>query len=435
MTALLRRTAGGVALLIATLGVGRSAPVRHPAGPGETSLYDVGNVRVLHRVSEGSEVVAVRLYLLGGTRQLTAKMAGIEALLLRTLWRERGGALWRTGARSIVEIGADWSVVGFIGLRKDVDSAWAGFAELLAGPPTSPGVVGEVRDELLTEARRRHTAPDLRVRAMAREAAFAGHPYEIDPHGTEESLAALTPADLERYWEEQIVTSRMLLVVVGDVSRAQVEVLVARALGGLPTGGYAWTLPPPIESRPSGWQVEQRALPTNYLLGYVVGPDPRDRDYFPFRAAVALLSSQLAREVRGRRSLSYSAYAPFFDHALPAGGLYASTSHPAEVLETMREELEDLAETRYLDQVWRSFLDQFTLDRLLEQMTSDGQAEALARAQLYFDDLEMADGYVDRLRHVSLSDVRRVAERYFGNIQYAFLGDTAQMRGAWEEGW
>lgn len=64
-------------------------------------------------------------------------------------------------------------------------------------------------------------------------------------------------------------------------------------------------------------------------------------------------------------------------------------------------------------------------------MTSDGQAEALARAHLYFDDLEMADRYVDRLRRVNLSAVRRVAERYFGTIQYAFLGDTMQMGGKW----
>ncbi len=64
-------------------------------------------------------------------------------------------------------------------------------------------------------------------------------------------------------------------------------------------------------------------------------------------------------------------------------------------------------------------------------MTTDGQAEALARAHLFFGDLELAGTYVDRLRRVRLSAVRRVAQRYFGNIQYAFLGDTTQMHGEW----
>jgi len=283
----------------------------------------------------------------------------------------------------------------------------------------------------MTVARRRHTQPDLHVQAMARHIAFEGHPYALDPEGTEQSLDALTQADLERYWEDQFVSSRMVLVVVGAVSRARLESLVESALAGLPAGDYTWSLPPPVEPRPSGWRVEYRVLPTNYILGYFTGPDPGHRDYFPFRAAVALLSSQLALEVRARQSLSYTAYAPFLDRARPVGGVYVSTSNPSMTLGIIRDEIEDLAEARLLNASWRGFLDQFTLDQLLQQMTSDGQAEALARAHLYFDDLEMADSYVDRLRRVNLSAVRRIAQQYFGSIQYAFLGDTTQMGGEW----
>lgn len=337
----------------------------------------------------------------------------------------------RTGSRPILEIMPDWSVIGFVGLRGDVDSTWAAFAELLASPPQSVTAIGQARGELMTIARRRHTQPDLRVQEIARYIAFQGHPYQLDPEGTEQSLKALTQADLERYWEDQFVTSRMVVVVVGAVSRAQVEFLVESALDGLPAGDYTWSLPPRVERRPSAWLVEYRVLPTNYILGYFTGPDPGHGDYFPFRAAVALLSSQLMLEVRARQSLSYMTYAPFLDRARPVGGIYSSTSNPSLALGIMRDEIGDLAEARFPSSSWRGFLDQFTLDQLLQQMTSDGQAEALARAHLYFDDLEIADRYVDRLRGVSMSAVRDVVRRYFGKIQYAFLGDTVMMRGKW----
>lgn len=422
---------GAATALLGTLGLPGWEATSEQAAQDETARYQVANVQVVHRVTAGSAVVAVRLYLLGGTRQLTAETAGIEALLLRAITLERGRAMARTGSRTILEFGPDWSVIGFVGLRDDVDSTWAALARLLAGPPQSEDAIGQARGELLTAARRRHTQPDLHVQAIARRAAFRGHPYALDPEGTEQSLDALTQADLERYWEDQVVTSRMVLVVVGDVSRAQVASLVQGALDGLPAGNYTWSLPPPVEPRPSAWSIEYRALPTNYILGYFTGPDPGHRDYFPFRAAVALLSSQLTLEVRERESLSYTTYAPFLDRARPVGGVYSSTSDPSMALGIMRDEIEDLAEARFLDATWRGFLDQFTLDQLLQRMTSDGQAEALARAHLYFDDLEMADRYVDRLRRVNLSAVRRVAERYFGTIQYAFLGDTMQMGGKW----
>ena len=64
--------------------------VREPGGLGTssggdtlTASYQVSGVRVIQRVNPATDVVAVRLYLLGGTRQLTERTAGIEALFLR----------------------------------------------------------------------------------------------------------------------------------------------------------------------------------------------------------------------------------------------------------------------------------------------------------------------------------------------------------------
>jgi hypothetical protein len=55
-----------------------------------TTSYEIAGVRVIHRRAAANEIIAANLYLLGGTRQVTAATAGIEPLLLTT--SERGTA-------------------------------------------------------------------------------------------------------------------------------------------------------------------------------------------------------------------------------------------------------------------------------------------------------------------------------------------------------
>jgi zinc protease len=403
-----------------------------PVADSSTAIYEVSNLKVIHRFSAASDVVAVRLYLLGGTRQLTEENAGIEVLLLRAAELESGNTIARTGSHQILEASPDWTVTGFVGLREDLDSTWSGLARQLGRPTFSEASLERARGELVTVARRRYTEPDLRVRATAQRAAFQGHPYALDPEGTVESLTSLSRTDLERYWEEQFVTSRMLLVVVGAITRAKIDSLVTTMLGPLPAGEYEWTLPPAVPRRPMSWRVKHQELPTNYILGYFDGPSPTDSAYFPFRVAVALLSSFLEERLRGQQSLSYAAYALFLDRARPIGGIYTSTSSPGEAIDIIRRALSEVKELVGRDpRGWDRFLDQFALGELLQRMTNAGQAEALARAYLYFDDLEMADEFVPRLRRVSISEVGKVALWYMQDIQYGYMGDTAQMRGKW----
>ena len=93
-----------------------------------------------------------------------------------------------------------------------------------------------------------------------------------------------------------MVTSRMLLVVVGNVERARIEKLVAPTLGTLPHGNYKWTPPPDPLARPADVVFVQRPLPTNYLLGYYAGPRSTSPDYQALRIATSVLSGRLFTE-------------------------------------------------------------------------------------------------------------------------------------------
>ncbi|HEY7193800.1 MAG TPA: pitrilysin family protein [Gemmatimonadales bacterium] len=426
-------------VLVAAGSSGGGIPASIPGPDTLTTSYQVAGLHVIQRVNRSTDIVAARLYLLGGTRQLTEATAGIEALLLaatgygtaRYPGEQAQRAMARTG--SVVEItsDADWSVFGFTGLAVDFDTAWAVFAERITKPTLTALAINQARNGLINSAHRRYTDPDERIQVIAARAMFPGHPYSLDPEGTEASLRGITTDQVRAYARDELVTSRMLLVIVGNVERAHAESLIAATLGRLPEGTYQWTLPPPAPKLPSRWLVEHRLLPTDYILCYFSGPPPNQQDYWAFRVATALLSSQLNYQIREQHSLSYDAYAPFFDRALPIGGAYASTTKPDRVLPLMQGAVRTLQGAEFDYFALRRFLNSFSFDYLVENATAADQADFLARAELLLGGFRKGDDFVKRMRNVAPDDIKNAAGVFMARLQYAYLGDTMRMKGHW----
>lgn len=406
-----------------------------------TTIRQVAGVRIIQQIRRRNDLVAVRLYLLGGTRQLTERTAGIEALLLhaaaygtqRYPHGQSQRAMARTGAEEVIDPDVDWTVSGFSVLRQDLDSAWAVFADRLTSPTLDSDAVHQAREQMLMDARRRYSDPDERIRVIANRVAFPDHPYALDPEGTETSLAAITDGDLVEYERTQMVTSRMLLLVVGNADTAEVSALVTRTLGVLPRGNYVWSLPPAAHQAESHTLAEQRELPTNYILGYLIGPPVSSPDYAKFRVATGLLSSRLFWTIRVQSGLSYAAYAPFLEHAIGVGGLYASTRKPEKVVPIMYDQIRWLLQKSLLDAFYLTrFVTSYRLEFLSRSSTDAGEADLLARGELYLSDFRHSDQFMEQLYRVTPADVRVTADRYMRAIQWAYIGNTDRMQGHWQ---
>ena len=400
-----------------------------------TSKFDVNGVSVILRRNTATEVVVANLYLLGGSRQLTPATAGIEALVLAT--SERGSRRFpgatlrqrtaRLGSTITIEAGDDWSAIGLHAIRATFDSTWALLADRVMAPTLDASELALVRDQFVTIAREKSTQPDDAATELADSLLFVNHPAAVAPTGTPASLAALTAEQLKQYHAQQFVTSRMLLVVVGNVDRSQVERLVRATLATMPRGAYKWTPPPPVRSAGRALAVDNRPLPTNYLLGYVPGPAATDPDYSALRVATAVLSGRLFTEVRSRRNLSYAVESPFLERANAIAGLYVTTVDPNQVLGIMRQELTTLQTESVDPQGLKRLEQQFITEYYLKNETNADQANVLARAELYQGDFRAADRFMDVLRRVTPDDVRRVARRYLKDFRFAYVGDATKL--------
>jgi zinc protease len=324
----------------------------------------------------------------------------------------------------------DWTLFGLRSTTATFDSTWAILADRVMAPRLDSIEVEQVRSLYTTGVRQRRDSPDALLEYLADSAAFAGHPYALSPAGTEQSIANITLADLRRYQREQMVKSRMLLVVVGNVDRARVEGLVRRTLGQMPAGQYRWTLPPAPPERRGTAAVVARNLPTNYILGYYVGPPATSPDYAALRVATAVLSGRMFAEIRSRRNLTYAVEAPFLERAVAGGGLYVTTVSPDVTLGLMQGELEGLRHDPIDPTAFDRLVQQFITDYFLDNETNSDQANFLARAELYRGDYRVGEQFVDELQRVTPADVRRVASRYMRNVTFAYVGDPSRVPGA-----
>ena len=334
----------------------------------------------------------------------------------------------RTGSDIVVAPREDWTLVGVRTTTSELDSTWAIFADRLMRPTLDSGEVELLRSQLVAGVRQRADSPDATLEYLADSVAFAGHPYALSPAGNERTMARISLAQLRAYHRTQFVTSRMLLVVVGDVPRARVEALVSSTIGKLPPGSYSWTMPDTIVSRPTEVAFERRTLPTNYVQGEFVGPRANSADAPALRVASAVLSGRLFSEIRSKRNLTYAVSASYRDRGLTSVGLYVTTTAPDTTVALMRAEIKALQQFEIETAFLRPLVQQFITEYFLDNETITAQADFLARAQLYRGDFRAAQRFVAELRAVTGTDVQRVLRKYFRNIQWAYVGDSARVR-------
>jgi zinc protease len=400
-----------------------------------TTSFDVAGVHVILRQNNANNVVAANLYLLGGARQLTNANAGIEPFLLEV--SDRGTqrypknaqrrAMSRLGSEIVTAPSADWTMFGIRSSTEVFDSTWAIFADRIMRPALAKSEINLVKAQYLSGIRQRRDDPEALADYLADSITYVGHPYAVSVVGNESSIQAIDSASLREYHRNQFVTSRMLLVVVGNVDRAHIERLVTQSLGQLPRGSYKWTPPPRIPELSTAVVVVRRQLPTNYILGYYSGPLASGRDYQALRVATSVLTGRMFAEIRARQSLTYDVHAPFIDRAATTGGLSVSTVSPDTTLKLMRAAIIDLQQGMLDPAGLKQLEEQFITEYFLDNETNAAQADFLARSQLYGGDYAEADRFMDEVKSVTPEDVQRVARKYMKGFRFAYVGDPSKL--------
>jgi zinc protease len=291
-------------------------------------------------------------------------------------------------------------------------------AEMLQAPRFPEEALERERARAIAEVQEAETRPDGAAERRLYALMYPGHPYGIIP--TEESLAAVTRAEVERFYRDRYRASRAVVTVVGDVDRPTATALADALTARLPAGADDGPRLEPAKPQTRGTveRIARRSAQSHVLAG-MPGLSRDDPDYFPLFVGNFVLGgggfvSRLYKEVREKHGYAYSAYSyflPLAAHGPFELGLQTRNDQADAALAQARAVLEDFIRRgptpQELAAAQRSLVGSFPL-------RIDSNRKILDQAAMigfYRLPLDWLDKFIPGIKAVTLESVRSAFAR------------------------
>lgn len=415
---MMRMISGVLALLFLALPLHAEIAIREVTSPGGISAWLVEEPSI--------PFTALEIRFQGGASLDAPGKRGATNLMMALL-EEGAGDLDAQGFAAAAEtlaagfgFGATDDAVSVSArfLSENRDEAVALLRAALHEPRFEETALERVRGQVLASIRADAKNPNALARQRFAGLAFGDHPYASSIEGTEESVAALTRADMIEAKDRVMARDRLFVAAVGDITEAELGALLDDLLGDLPATGAP--LPARAEyALAGGVTTVPYETPQSVIVFAQPGLPRDDPDFFPAYVMLEALggsrfSARLMHELREKRGLTYgiSAHLVNLDHAdYLSGGVSTANARVGETIAVIRDEWRKLAE------------DGLTLEELEEVKTYmtgayplrfDGNlpiARILVGMQMQGYDADYINRRNALIEAVTLEDVKRVAAR------------------------
>ncbi len=253
-------------------------------------------------------------------------------------------------AKLSFDANADMVTVSAQMLTENRDAAVALLRQALIDPTFDQDAIDRVRGQILSIIDNRATDPSDIASETFAALTYGDHPYGSSELGTKVSVNSLTRDDIFAAKAATMARDRLYVSAVGDISPADLGVLLDTLLGDLPATGAP--LPPPVEaSFTGGTTVVDFDTPQSAIQFGQPGLKLSDPDYY---AAFVLnqiiggsgFTARLMDEVREKRGLTYGVSSDLVTMDLAeswTGGLASSNDKAAEAIKVIRQLWSDVA--------------------------------------------------------------------------------------------
>lgn len=250
--------------------------------------------------------------------------------------------------------------------------------------------------------------------------AWGDHGYGLRVIGSVESVSAFDADALKAFHERWYHPQNMVLVVVGDCTRHDVEAWVEASMDTRERAAFEPAVPVTPPMLATGMPVvEHRVVENARVTVAFQGPSRQHEDHPAVQLLCTLLagtnSSVLYDRLVRSDGLAVSAWSDVFslqhDGLVLAGATFAPESSIYEVLKVLGEELADVALRVRSDDLLRAKRS-FESSHLMTEATVQGRASAYGSGALHHGEPQWQKAWMKRLRKVTLEDIRRVAKTY-----------------------
>jgi zinc protease len=322
-----------------------------------------------------------------------------------------------------VGAGSGWeqSTVSLHTPTAQLDSSLALFADVALHPAFPAPDLERVRKVRLTSLQQlRDRGPSIADRAYASALYGEQHPYGRPLAGTEASLAAISRADLQTFYDTYYRPNNATLLVVGDVRPDDVERRAQALFGG-------WTradVPTPSNSTaqtPKATTLvlidKPGAAQSSFRIGGIGAPRST-KDYFALQVLNTILggsfSSRLNQNLREKKGYTYGASSGFSMRRqagpFTAAAEVVSAKSDSALIEFMKE-LRAIRDTVPSDELAKA--KRYLQLGLPEDFETTGSiAGQMIPLITYGLPLDFYNSAVENIGAVTQADVQRVARQY-----------------------
>jgi zinc protease len=264
------------------------------------------------------------------------------------------------------------------------------------------------------------------------EVFYGSHPYALPDAGYEHTVSALTESDIRSWYEANVVADAAVIFAVGDVEIEEFRETMEASFGRMRKSSALRPplppfVPPPVQLEIA--EVRDRRQ-SAIVIGFSAVP-PAHPDWTVLRViqdVVSGLGGTFFAELRGKRSLAYTVFAGEASRQEAAafvGYIATEARKEGEAREALLEAMRRLATDGIGEEDLRrakSYLAGTTKIRL---QTNAAIASELSRNYLWDLGTDFTQKFLDRIRGITLDEVRSVANRYLTRDNYV----VATMRG------
>lgn len=286
----------------------------------------------------------------------------------------------------------------------------------LVEPRFDADAVERVRGQVLSMIRSDAKDPNDIAGRTFDQIAFGDHPYATSLNGTVESVEALNSDDLVNAHQNVMARDRIYIGAVGDITAAELAVLMDELLGDLPETGAP--MPPRADVNITGGvTVVEFDTPQSVALFGQPGIALSDPDYFPAAVLNQVLGaggfeSRLMTEVREKRGLTYGVYSYLVPKDLAEvymGSVSSANDRIAEAIEVIRAEWTKMAEAGVTEDELRNAKTYMTGAYPLRFDGNGPIANIIVGMQMIGLPIDYVATRNARVEAVTLEDVKRVA--------------------------
>ena len=395
----------------------------------------INGVKVIVQPS-GNDIVVVQTVIKGGVSNYPANKSGIEYLAMNaltecgTLADDKNSfkdKLDKVSAQVGGNTNMDYATFSMNCIKSDFGTVWPLYAAAMLTPRFDKKEFERIRQDAINIIRANESNPDIAIDKFAKQTAFAGKNYAKDPQGTVEIISKLTPEETKKYWESIFTRSKMVIVIVGDLERAEIEERVTEMLAKVPVGIPTVVRKDSYAAVANTFKPQQRDNATNYIQGITGAPAPGTAEFNAFVLAMRVFSSRHFVEIRSKNGLSYAPGAWFTAGNSNYSNLYVTTTEPDKYIAVARQLIEKVKKEGFTAEELKNIKTQYLTNVYYRQETNDAQASSLASNEVVHNNWRRAITIKDDIKKVTLDQMNAVFRKYINNITWTYQGDPKKV--------